>query len=105
MRRVLVAALGLFPLPLLTPSALLAQGPGRPAAASPLPALPAGNGELRGTVVAAEGNAPVARAAIAVRRAAAGDSALVAGAIAGTDGSFVIRGMRPGAYTLRVTSM
>jgi ferric enterobactin receptor len=82
-------------------SDLLAQTPppgGRPAAGAP---LPTGPGEVRGSVVDANGNAPVARASVAVRNKPAGT--LVAGAIAGTDGSFKIQGLRPGGYTLRIT--
>lgn len=97
----LVAALGLLLLPLGGARVALAQAPTRPPA-SPT-ALPAAAGELRGRVVAADGNVPVDRAAVAVRSRA--DSVLVAGAIAGEDGAFRIRGLRPGAYVLRVTAI
>ncbi len=97
MRPIFIAALGLS----LTAGAnvVAAQVPGRPS--SPPAALPAGNGEVRGIVAAAEGNAPLAHAGVAVRSAA--DSVLFAGAITGADGVFRIRGLRPGAYFLRVT--
>jgi ferric enterobactin receptor len=97
MRRLLLAALGLS----LAAGANVvpAQNPSRPNSGPP--ALPAGNGELRGVVAAAEGKAPLAHAGVAVRSAA--DSVLVAGAITGADGVFRIRGLRPGAYFLRVT--
>src|SRR5687768_15796616 len=97
MRRLLLAALGLS----LAAGANVApaQNPSRPNSGPP--PLPAGNGELRGVVAAAEGSAPLAHAGVAVRSAA--DSVLVAGAITGADGVFRIRGLRPGAYFLRVT--
>ena len=96
MRRILVAALGLT---FAGANVLLAQNPNRPA--GPPPTLPAGNGEVRGVVTAAEGNTPIPNAGVAVRSAA--DSVLVAGALTGADGKFQIRGLRPGAYFLRVT--
>jgi ferric enterobactin receptor len=97
MRHTFLAALGVA----LAGSAnlVLAQGQARPTSAPP--SLPAGNGEVRGLITAAEGSAPLAHAGIAVRSAA--DSVLVAGAITGADGVFHIRGLRPGAYFLRVT--
>jgi ferric enterobactin receptor len=97
MRRLLLAALGLTLA--AEASVINAQNPSRPS--GPPPTLPAGNGEIRGMVAAAEGNTPLAHAGVAVRSAA--DSALVAGAITGADGVFRIRGLRPGAYYLRVT--
>lgn len=95
MRRTVVTALGLL---LAAAGTLHAQAPGRPT-----PPPPAGNGEVRGTVIAAESRAPVSRAAVAVHSAA--DSALVGGDFAGADGVFHVRGLRPGAYYLRVTSI
>ncbi|HYH80350.1 MAG TPA: TonB-dependent receptor [Longimicrobium sp.] len=91
---------GVLALALLAAAApLAAQTPqGRPPAGQP-PA--AGPGEIRGTVVDAQGNTPVAAASVAVWSRA--DSALVAGAIARPDGSFRIDGLRPGAYYLRVS--
>ena len=73
-----------------------AQTPGRPAG----PPQP-GPGEIRGTVVDAENNAPISAASVAVRSRV--DSALVAGAMVRQDGSFRIEGLRPGAYYLRLT--
>lgn len=77
-----------------------AQNPGPPGGPPQFAAAP---GEVLGTVVAADSTTPVARASIAVR--SKGDSSLVAGAIAGADGSFRIQGLRPGAYYMRVTSI
>ena len=96
MRRNLVPALGLL---LAIGATVQAQTANRPA--SPPPA--AGNGEVRGAIISLEAKMPVTRAAVAVHSAA--DSSLVAGDMAGTDGTFRVRGLRPGAYYLRVTSM
>src|SRR5688572_5898344 len=93
MRRIVIAALGLV-LATVANTALAQQG--RPTAPPP-----SGNGELRGIVAAAEANAPLAHAGVAVRSIK--DSVLVAGAITGEDGAFQIRGLRPGSYYLRVT--
>lgn len=86
---------------------LLAQTPGqRPPGQQQRPPTPppaAGPGEVRGTVVDAQGGAPVASASVAVWSTA--DSALVAGAIARPDGTFRIQGLRPGTYYLRVSMM
>ncbi|HET7231052.1 MAG TPA: TonB-dependent receptor [Longimicrobium sp.] len=77
------------------------QSPGaRPPMAQP-PA--AGPGEIRGTVVDAQGNAPVAAASVAVWSRS--ENALVAGALARPDGSFRIEGLRPGEYFLKVSMM
>ncbi len=96
MRRtlILVLAIGIA----ATAGSLRAQNPGQPSPGQ----MPAANGEVRGSVVD-ENNAPVARATIAVRSKR--DSALVAGAIATTEGAFNIQGLRPGAYYLRVMSI
>jgi ferric enterobactin receptor len=93
MRRILTAALGLF---LASGANVALAQQGRPTTPPP-----AGNGELRGIVMAAEGNVPLQHAGVAVRSAS--DSVLVAGAITAENGSFQIRGLRPGAYFLRVT--
>jgi outer membrane receptor protein involved in Fe transport len=74
------------------------QAPARPAGPPPT-----GPGEVRGTVLAAESKSPLNRAAVAVHSVR--DSSLVAGEFAGADGVFKIRGLRPGSYYLRVTSM
>ena len=93
MRRILFAALGLF---LATGANTALAQQGRPTAPPP-----SGNGELRGIVTAAEGSVPLQHAGVAVRSAS--DSVLVAGAITAENGSFQIRGLRPGAYFMRVT--
>ncbi|MGQ0562031.1 MAG: TonB-dependent receptor domain-containing protein [Gemmatimonadota bacterium] len=74
----------------------MAQTPAGPAAQG-APAI----GEIRGSVVDAESNAPIASASVTVRNAA--DSALVTGAIVSQDGTFRIEGLRPGSYYLRFT--
>jgi ferric enterobactin receptor len=82
-------------------TSLTAQTPGqRPPGQQP-PA--AGPGEIRGTVVDAESSAPIPSASVEVWSTA--DSALVAGAIARPNGTFVIQGLRPGSYQLRVSMM
>ena len=95
MSRTLSAVAGL----LVAASALQAQQPGPGGPGAPPPA----QGEVRGTVVEAEGNAPVGGASIAVRSKR--DSSLVTGAVAGQNGAFVIQGLRPGNYYLRITSI
>jgi ferric enterobactin receptor len=65
--------------------------PGQPPAAGP--------GEVRGVVADAESGAAIAWATVEVHR---GD-ALVAGAIARTDGTFRIEGLPAGRYQVRVT--
>src|ERR1700741_1705338 len=97
MKRFVVGALALA---LLGGGPVLHAQPGRAPGQQP-PA--AGPGEIRGTVVDAEGNAPVAAASVGVFSRA--DSALVAGAIARPDGTFRIEGLRPGTYYLRVSMM
>lgn len=99
MRRTLNVVLGLLFLAAAAP--VSAQGPSGPA--GPQQAPPAAAGEVRGTVMDADTNQPVARASIAVRTKAS--AALVAGAVAKDDGSFRIQGLRPGTYYLRVTSI
>ncbi|MBA3342569.1 MAG: TonB-dependent receptor [Gemmatimonadaceae bacterium] len=79
--------------------AIHAQTPGGPPSSPPQAA--AANGEVRGTVTDADIKAPIGRASIAVR--VRGETPILAGAIAGTDGSFRIQGLRPGTYTLRAT--
>src|SRR5687768_11812159 len=96
MRRASLVALTLVVVAAVVPIRARAQG-GPPPGAQP----PAAPGEIRGVIVDADANAPIARASVAVRTKA--DGALVTGAIAGTDGSFRIQGLRPGAYTVRIT--
>ncbi len=89
-------------LSVLSAAPALAQTPGqRPPGQQQPPA--AGPGEIRGTVVDSESNAPVPSASVEVWSTA--DSALVAGAIARPDGTFRIQGLRPGTYQLRVSMM
>jgi outer membrane receptor protein involved in Fe transport len=56
---------------------------------------------VKGTIVDQKSSAPVARASVTVRNKAT--SALVTGAIAAANGTFRVQGLRPGAYTLRIT--
>jgi outer membrane receptor protein involved in Fe transport len=96
MRRSFLAVLGLLFAGGTT--ALTAQAPARPNGPPP-----SGPGEIRGTVVAVETKTPVTRAAVGVHNVT--DSTLVTGEFAGADGSFRVRGLRPGEYYVRVTSM
>jgi ferric enterobactin receptor len=77
-----------------------AQAPGARPPGTPMPQAP---GEVRGTIVEADGNTPVPGASIAVR--AKLDSSLVTGAVARENGSFLAQGLRPGEYYLRVTAI
>jgi len=56
---------------------------------------------VKGTIVDQKSSAPVARASVTVRNKAT--SALVTGAIAGPNGAFRVQGLRPGAYSVRLT--
>ena len=96
MRRIPLAALSL----LFAGSAatLGAQNPARPTTPPP-----AGIGEVRGTVISSEAKTPVTRAAVSVHLAS--DSGLVAGDFSDVSGAFRVRGLRPGAYYVRVTSI
>ena len=94
MRRTLLPALVL-----LGAVTLQAQTPAPRPAGPP----PTGPGEVRGVATSAEAKTPIARAAVSVHNVA--DSTLVTGDFAGADGSFHIRGLRPGAYYVRVTSI
>lgn len=58
-------------------------------------------GTLRGTVIEAATEEPVASATVALWSAA--DSSLVTGAITNADGTFAIEGIRAGQYALRVS--
>jgi ferric enterobactin receptor len=83
----------------------LAAGATRLAAQTPNRTAPptGGNGEVHGVVISSAAQTPLTRAAVAVHSAA--DSTLVAGEFAGPDGVFRIRGLRPGAYYLRINSI
>jgi ferric enterobactin receptor len=76
-------------------TSLPAQGPGR--AGGPPPAA---IGEIRGSVVDAEGKTPIASASVAVWTKS---NALIAGALTRPDGTFRIEGLMPGAYTVKVS--
>ncbi|MBA2688488.1 MAG: TonB-dependent receptor [Gemmatimonadaceae bacterium] len=92
MKRSIVAVFGL----LLTGSAALsAQTPG--------PQVPSAPGEVRGSIIENESKQPLPSAAVAVRSKR--DSSLISGAMAGPDGKFVVSGLRPGAYYVRVTKI
>ena len=99
MNRTLVSSLALAVVS--AAGSLHAQTPSGPPAAPP--ALPTGIGEVRGTVIAAEGEVPISGASIAVRSKS--DSSLVAGAFAREGGTFLIQGLRAGTYYLRVTAI
>jgi ferric enterobactin receptor len=100
MKRLLVV----IALSVLSAAPALAQTPGqRPPGQQPGQPPAAGPGEIRGTVVDSESNAPVPSASVEVWSTA--DSALVAGAIARPDGTFRVQGLRPGTYQLRVSMM
>ena len=93
-RRGLLLAASCFVAPaVLAPGASNAQQPART------------RGELRGTVVAATSGQPVASASVAVRPAAAGDTALAGGATAHADGTFRVERLRPGRYSVRVRAL
>ena len=97
MRRLLVVLLGL--LLLASPADKLpAQTPNRPAGPPP-----SGNGEVRGIVQDAKDTIALGRASVAVRNKTT--SALIAGAMAAPNGAFRVVGLRPGAYSLRITSL
>ncbi len=97
MRRALFLVLSL--LLFLNTDPLRAQAPSGSAIRAPQ----AGSGEVLGTVIDKDSNAPLARASVAVRSKA--DSSLVAGAIATDAGVFRVQGLSPGVYYLRITSI
>lgn len=76
-----------------------AQNPVRPET----PAPTATNGAVHGTITDAQGGASIDHASVAVRSKPA--NTIVAGAIVSQSNKFNIQGLRPGEYTLRVTSM
>ena len=63
---------------------------------------PAPTGEMRGKVVGPTGE-PVANASITVRTGK--DTSFAGGTLARPDGSFVVDGLRPGAYTVRIRAI
>jgi ferric enterobactin receptor len=96
-RRSFVAALGLLIVNGIQFAS--AQTPAGPQTPSGPP--PAANGEIRGKIVDAKSDQPVARASVSLR--AKGGTAIVTGAIATADGAFRLQGLRPGVYSLRAT--
>jgi len=82
-------------------SLLVASGVHLAAAQSPAQAGAQPPGEVRGKIVDVKSDAPITRASVSIRPK--GATAIVAGAIAGPDGTFRVQGLRPGAYVLRTT--
>src|SRR5207253_5557180 len=101
MRSRLAHALALVAVPaLLAAQSGGAPAPGRPGAAPGQ--LPPAPGEIRGTVVSESGT-PIPNGSVSVRRGT--DTTFVGGALIRPDGSFIVDGLRPGRYSLRVRSM
>ena len=97
-RRPLIATIGLLILGFVPP--VIAQSPsGPPSGPGAQGAAP--NFEIRGKIVEAKTEQPVARASVSVR--VKGSTTILTGAIANADGSFRLQGLRPGTYTLRTT--
>src|SRR5215207_7205011 len=78
-------------------TSLSGQAPGRAGGPPPAAAI----GEIRGTVLDAEGKTPIASASVAVYTK--GNAVLVAGALTQKNGAFAIEGLMPGSYTVKVT--
>src|SRR5688572_12430222 len=97
MRSLFARALALAAIP-----ALLAAQAGPPPGARPGTTPPPAPGEIRGKVVSESGT-PVPNGSVSVRRGT--DTTFVGGALLRPDGSFVVDGLRPGRYSLRVRSM
>jgi ferric enterobactin receptor len=96
-RRALIVAVGLLVLSGVQITG--AQNPAGPPNAGGQP--PAAPGEIRGRIVEAKTEAPVARASVSLR--AKGSTTILTGAIAADNGTFRLPGLRPGIYTLRAT--
>jgi len=107
MRRALVIGLGILLLTAAGSANAVAQGGPPPGGGAPGgaggPQAPAANGEVRGTVVDAETNTPIAKASVAVRLKS--NQSLVAGSVGRDDGTFRVVGLRPGTYYVRVSSL
>ena len=87
------------------PALLAAQAAGAPPANRPGGAPsqpPPAPGEIRGKVVSESGT-PIPNGSVSVRRGT--DTTFVGGALLRPDGSFIVDGLRPGRYSLRVRSM
>jgi ferric enterobactin receptor len=84
------------------PALLTAQAGGPPTAGRPGGAPPSAPGEIRGRIVSESGS-PIPNGSIAVRRGA--DTSFVGGALLRPDGSFVVDGLRPGRYSVRVRAL
>ena len=85
-----------------TPAAAPAPG-GAAVRPGPQQPPPQGVGVIHGAVSSAANGEPLASVSVMVR--AAGDSALVGGALTRPDGSFHIGGLRPGRYNVLVRSL
>jgi ferric enterobactin receptor len=90
----------------LAPTQVAAQVPGAPA---PKPGGPGGTPqapqtpfEIRGRVVS-EAGTPVTNGSVSVRRGT--DTVFAGGTLLRPDGSFVVDGLRPGRYSLRIRSI
>src|SRR5688572_6698971 len=84
------------------PALLAAQSGGPPPGARPGAAPPPAPGEIRGRVVSESGS-PIPNGSVSVRRGA--DTTFAGGALLRPDGSFIVDGLRPGRYSLRVRSI
>lgn len=89
--------LALLSLMLLRPAIARAQG------ASPAARVMAGPGEIRGRVTEIGTGRGITSGSVTVRTAR--DSAFAGGALPRADGSFVVDGLRPGRYTVRVRAL
>ena len=92
MKTIVIAALACVLAGSATSLAAQGRGAGQPAAAA--------IGEIRGSVVDAEGKTPIASASVAIWGKG---NTLVAGALTRPDGTFRIEGLLPGAYTVKVS--